>query len=148
MSRILALAVLTLLASGCDSADDGPVVAGGYEGEVTAAFSDGTTIDFDIRLTLDEPDATGAFGGDLRMVRGPVGFADEYIGVGTVSGQVSGSSISVSGVTTRTETARSSGGGLQFEGTGTVDGGTIRLTSASLFDFSYAQSNPFAITLR
>ena len=91
---ILALLLLALVAVGCDSSGDA-AFSGLYDGEVTAAFVGGVSIDFEVRLDLDEPDAEGEFDGDLRVVRGPVGFADEYIGLGEVSGLVTGSRVTV-----------------------------------------------------
>lgn len=145
---VLALLLLALVSVGCDSGGDDTAFSGLYEGEVTAAFADGTSIDFDIRLDLGEPDVEGRFEGDFRVVRGPVGFADEYIGVGEVSGLVTGSSVTLSGMTTRTEVARAQGAGIRLTGEGTVDGSTIRLTSATLLDFAYGESEPFSITFR
>ena len=144
---ILALLLLALVAVGCDSSGDA-AFSGLYDGEVTAAFVGGVSIDFEVRLDLDEPDAEGEFDGDLRVVRGPVGFADEYIGLGEVSGLVTGSRVTLSGMTTRTEVARAQGTGIRLTGEGTVDGGTIRLTTATLLDFAYGESEPFAITFR
>ena len=53
----LVLALLLVVAVGCDSVGGDTALAGPYEGDVTAAFADGISIDFEIRLDLDEPDA-------------------------------------------------------------------------------------------
>ena len=144
----LVLALLLVVAVGCDSGGGDTALAGPYEGDVTAAFVGGVSIDFEVRLDLDEPDAEGEFDGDLRVVRGPVGFADEYIGLGEVSGVVTGSSVTLSGMTTRTEVARAHGTGIRLTGGGTIDGGTIRLSSATLLDFAYGESEPVSITFQ
>ena len=107
----------------------------------------GQTLDIEW-IDLDEPDAEGEFEGRLRVVRGPVGFADEYVGLGEVSGVVTGSSVTLSGMTTRTEVARAHGTGIRLTGGGTIDGGTIRLSSATLLDFAYGESEPVSITFR
>ena len=147
------LLLFALLVWGCDSDSDGPPqLEGRYDGNHQAVFataSGDVTIEFDVELDIQTPGTSGAFTGDVTFERGAVGNAAPITGRGTVSGTLTGTTVSLaaraSDFTSRT--ARH-GNGLALDATGTLrEDGTLVLSQATIGDYAYGTSESFSLTL-
>ena len=147
------LLLFVLLAWGCDSTPEEAQLGGRYDGSQTAAFasaSQNVTIEFDIQLDIMAPGASGAFTGDATFERGAVGNAAPIIGRGTVSGTITGTTVSLAARASdfTSQTARH-GNGLALDATGTLrDDGALVLSQATIGDYAYGTSESFSLTLR